>query len=496
MTRARAVMVLGTASDVGKSMVCTALCRLFRRRGLRVAPFKSQNMSLNAYATAEGGEIGVAQALQARACGILPHTDHNPVLLKPISGRGVQVIVDGKIFEEATAAGYFERTKILWPRVAAAYQRISRAYDVVVAEGAGGAAEINLWDRDIANWRVAELADASVILVADIERGGVFASVLGTLDLLSPEMRSRVSGVIVNKFRGDPSLFSSGVDRLQELAGVPVMGVLPYMENLALPDEDSMGSRRPRPSFKDSAVNIAVPRTPHLSNVSDFLPLEVHKGVRLRYVEQPSEMASADAVVLGGSKSTVADLSWLRAQGFEAFLRDFQGELVGICGGYQMLCEHIVDLEGVDGLAGEHRGLGLLPVRIEMVKNKWVQRLSGELTVGLSPGIVRGRVSGFYIRAGREVSNASAPTFCSTPLSNRPDAGECVYDGAIASNGRVWGCHLHGVFDAATFREAWLARLASNKNIRWEHAVDESTPDPIDAWTDHVQAHLRTTPLP
>src|SRR5437879_9914405 len=311
--RARALAVLGTGSDVGKSVIAAGLCRLLARKGIRVAPFKAQNMSLNSFVTADGGEIGRAQALQADACGLPPHVDMNPILLKPESDQCAQVIVHGKVWGRYEGRQYLEQNHVLVRHVRASYERLARAYEVLVIEGAGSAAELNLRDRDLANWAVAEFAGAAVVLVADIDRGGVFAQVIGTIELLAPQERRRVVGVVVSKFRGDASLFADGVALLEARTGVPVLGVLPFLRDLELDQEDSVERDRYRQTpFTAQAVNVAVTLRPHLNNFTAFSALAGQWDGALRYAATPSDLAGADAVVLPGTKNTIADLEHLR----------------------------------------------------------------------------------------------------------------------------------------------------------------------------------------
>ena len=335
-TRASALAVLGTGSDVGKSLVAAGLCRILHRAGKHVAPFKAQNMSLNSFVTPDGGEMGRAQVLQAQACGLAPHVHMNPILLKPEADCQSQVIVQGKVWERQDAREYFQKKAMLWDLVKTSYEHLAQTYEVIVIEGAGSAAEMNLRDRDIVNWPVVQMADAAVILVADIDRGGVFAQVIGTMDLLAPEERQRVIGVIINKFRGDLRLFEDGMKILEERTGVPVLGVLPYLRNLELDQEDSVDIERFRMTpFEAESVNVAVVLLPHMSNFTDFNQLASESDVALRYVAFPKELHGADVIILPGSKTTIADLDYVRKAGFEeALMAHVQrgGEIMGVCG--------------------------------------------------------------------------------------------------------------------------------------------------------------------
>src|SRR5579885_2339158 len=312
MKRAQAIAIFGTGSNVGKSVIAAGLCRLLARWSVKVAPFKAQNMSLNSFVTPEGGEIGRAQALQARACSVPPHVDMNPILLKPESDQRSQVIVHGRIWGASEADAYLAQTMNLFRFVETSYRRLAERFDALVIEGAGSAAEVNLRNRDIANWRVAELADAAVVLVADIDCGGVFAQVIGTLDLLQPDERRRVIGIIVNKFRGDQRLFSDGVAFLKQRTGVPVLGVVPFLRDLRLDEEDSLqGAQRPTVPFSPDRINIAVVLLPRMSNFTDFLPLSEEADVALNYAASPPDLRGADVIIIPGSKNTIEDLEYV-----------------------------------------------------------------------------------------------------------------------------------------------------------------------------------------
>lgn len=372
---APAIMVQGTASSVGKSLLVTALCRFFRREGLRVVPFKSQNMALNSAVTADGLEIGRAQAVQAEAAGILSCVDMNPILLKPEGDRQSQVVVLGKPIGSMTASEYHEYKPRLWTVIEESLTRLRADYDLVVIEGAGSPAEINLKARDIVNMHVAKLADAPVLLVGDIDRGGVFASFVGTMELLDPDERARVAAFVVNKFRGDVGLLRPGISFLTERTGKPVLGVVPYVPNLRIADEDSVSleSRRARCRPSHNELDIVVVRLPRISNYDDVEPLEHEAGVVVRFVEQPDEVQNADLVILPGSKNTVSDLAWLRARGIagEIEARARQGKpVLGICGGCQMLGEVIDDPHRVESPETRVRGLGILALRTRFEREK------------------------------------------------------------------------------------------------------------------------------
>jgi adenosylcobyric acid synthase len=456
-------MVQGTSSSVGKSLLTAGLCRLFARRGLRVAPFKAQNMSNNAAVCADGAEIGRAQALQAVAAGVAPTADMNPVLLKPEADSRSQVVLRGRVWQTLPARSYQERKRFLWSHVTESLDRLRSAFDLVVIEGAGSPAELNLKAGDIVNMAVARYARAPVLLVGDIDRGGVFAQLLGTLALLDPDERALVRGLVVNKFRGDPTLFTDGVRILEERGGVPVLGVVPFLAGLDLPDEDAVSVEvEPTATASPAAVEVAVVRLPRIANFDDFDPLRAEPGVRLRYVDSPSHLGRPHAVILPGTKSTVADLRWLRDRGLaDAILRlaDQGTAVVGICGGYQMLGRMVRDPGGVESDASEVAGLGLLPVETTFEGEKATHQVLARLDAG--PGWMAG-LSGTLL-TGYEIHMGRTPT--DSPWLEVVARGgvSCrVPDGAAAAGGRVWGCYLHGLFANDDFRRAWLTSLRSD----------------------------------
>lgn len=495
----RALAILGTGSDVGKSLVTAGLCRLLHRAGVGVAPFKAQNMSLNSFVTMDGGEMGRAQVLQAQACGLDPHVDMNPILLKPEADAKSQVIVQGKVWRTQNARDYFARKSQLFEFVKASYDRLSKQYDVMVIEGAGSAAEMNLRDRDIVNWPVVEMADASVVLVADIDRGGVFAQVIGTMDLLNPEERQRVIGVVINKFRGDLTLFEDGVTIIEERTGVPVLGVLPYLRNLELDQEDSVDIDRFRKTaFEADSVNIAVVLLPHMSNFTDFNQLAAEPDVALRYVASPQELHGADAIVLPGSKTTIADLDYLRKAGFEERLMAHVqrgSEVMGVCGGFQMLGKEITDPQHVE-TGGSSKGLGLLEVETELLAyKKTVQVRARSLLESWGHECL---VEGYEIHMGATRGAKSIPS-CFRILTDQAQRSaenqEARVDGAMSLDGRIWGTYIHGIFDQPEFRRQWLNRVRIRKGLaplklEISEVVSRRMSKALDRWADHLEAHL------
>ncbi len=432
---ARIVMVQGATSDAGKSMLVTALCRWLSRRGVSVAPFKPQNMALNSAVTADGGEIGRAQAVQAQACRIPPHTDHNPVLLKPNTDVGAQVIIHGKAIGNMDARGYHDYKRLARAAVMASCRRLSAQYRVIVAEGAGSPAEINLREHDIANMGFAEAVDCPVILIADIDRGGVFAHLAGTLALLRDSERERIAGFVINRFRGDIALLQSGLDWLEQHTGKPVLGVLPYLQGLHLQAEDAIARV---PENTEAGWRVIVPVLPRISNHTDFDPLRLHPQVDFRFIGPAERIPGADLIILPGSKSVCADLRWLRDNGWEQAIRRhlrYGGRLIGICGGFQMLGRAIHDPLGLEGPPGSAGGFGWLPLETELAPEKQLCNVSGRLAFDGSA------VHGYEIHTGvTRVHGAYAPA---VHLDDGRD------DGVISEDGQIIGSYVHGLFDSA-----------------------------------------------
>lgn len=477
---ANVLMVQGCTSDAGKSALVTALCRWAHRRGLRVAPFKPQNMALNSAVTVDGGEIGRAQAVQAQACGIEPRVDFNPVLLKPNSDTGAQVIVHGRAVADMNARDYHDYKRQAFDAVMASHRRLVDAYEAVIVEGAGSPAEINLRDRDIANMGYAEAVDCPVILIADIDRGGVFAHLVGTLALLSTSEQARVTGFVINRFRGDLALLQPGLDWLERETGKPVLGVLPYLHGLYLEAEDALP--RERASKPAAMLRVAVPALPRISNHTDFDALRAHPQVDLHLVGPGEAPPSCDLIILPGSKSTRADLAWLRAQGWDqAIARHLRygGKVIGICGGLQMLGRAVHDPLGIEGEAGSSEGLGWLDLETTLEAQKQLHRVQGRLAFADAP------VQGYEIHCG--ISHGAA---LSQPFAQL-DAGR--HDGAVSLDGQVIGSYLHGLFDDPQALHALLhwagLRNAATLDV---HALREAS---IERLADAVQAHLDTTLL-
>ncbi|MHA7834095.1 MAG: cobyric acid synthase, partial [Algiphilus sp.] len=479
---AATLMVQGTTSDAGKSLLVTALGRALARRGLRVAPFKPQNMALNSAVASDGGEIGRAQAVQAQACGVPATVDMNPVLLKPTSDQGAQVIVHGRAVEQLDARAYHDYKRIAMEAVLSSHARLSAAYEVVLVEGAGSPAEINLRDRDIANMGFAEAVDCPVILIADIDRGGVFAHLVGTLDLLSESERARVVGFVINRFRGDIALLEPGLDWLQKRTGKPVLGVLPYLQGLQLEAEDAL-PRTTSSSSRGTALQVAVPALPRISNHTDFDALRQHPDVALRFVGPGETPPAADLIILPGSKAVRDDLAWLRQHGWESALQHhlrYGGRVLGICGGFQMLGHRLHDPHGVEGAAGSSEGFGWLDCETVLTRHKVLRGRSGQL---LLPGAAA--VKGYEIHAGRTTGRAlERPLARLTPFADGEET-----DGAISADGQILGSYLHGLFDEAEALAALLcwAGLKDPAQIPDIQAAREAT---FDTLADAVEAHL------
>jgi adenosylcobyric acid synthase len=462
---ARVLMVQGTASSVGKSLLVCALCRVYARRGLRVAPFKSQNMSNNASAIGEGREIGRAQALQAVAARIAPSVDMNPILLKPETDRRSQVVVLGKPWKSLGATEYYAQRALLWETATASLDRLRDGVDLVVIEGAGSPAEINLRESDIVNMSIALYAQAPVLLVGDIDPGGVFAQFAGTLSLISPQERDLVKGLIVNKFRGELSLLEPGLRMIEDICGKPVLGVLPYLNDIGLAEEDAQPLERG--GAKGAAaegIDIAVIHYPRISNFDDIDALRLEPGVRARFVRRAAELGRPDAIILPGSKASAADLEWLRAEGLLdgiRWLARLGVPVAGICGGYQMLGMSIDDSEGIEGAPRRIPGIGLLQVETRLEKEKNVGKRKGRALGG--PGFlsraVGMEVEGYEIHSGdtKPVDPHAPPLL---ELFSEGAGASRTQDGAASADGAVWGCYLHGIFDLPAFRAAWIGFVA------------------------------------
>jgi adenosylcobyric acid synthase len=504
----RVLMVQGTASHAGKSTLVAALCRVFARAGLRVAPFKAQNMSNNAAVTASGGEVGRAQAMQATAARVPVTVDMNPVLLKPQSDRTSQVVVLGRVHATTNARQYYDRTAELWPVVTGALDRLRAEYDLVVIEGAGSPAEINLERYDIVNMRVARYAGAPVLLVGDIDRGGVFASLYGTVALLPESDRALIRGFVINKFRGDPSLLDPGFGMLFDRTGIPTLGVLPYLDLSRLPAEDAVDwDALGRSSNEQTLIDVAVLRMPRVANLDEFQPLACEPGVSMRFIGDPNELGHPDLIIIPGTKSTLADLAWLRERGLASAILDRRARgtpVLGICGGFQMLGTRVIDETGAEA-QGTVDALGLLPMTTVFSEEKVTRRVHGRVVsanalwapddlVDDGIGTARVRLGGcsldaYEIHMGRTEGLLRGDAHAA-PFSMQVGSTESC-DGASSPDGLVVGTYMHGLLENASLRRALLSRLSARKGIALPAAPPLASVDAaLDQLADAVSEHL------
>ena len=483
---AKSIMFLGTGSDVGKSVITTAFCRILKQRGVHPAPFKAQNMSNNAYVTLEGGEIGRAQAVQAEAAGLLPSVHMNPILLKPVSDRGVQVVVQGRVVDTLSGRSYYESRDQVQTRVMESLSILKAGYDAILMEGAGSCCEVNLRSRDVVNFEMALATGSPVVLVADIDRGGVFAQIIGTMELISPQERDLVAGFIINKFRGDPDLFADGISFIEQRTGRPVLGLVPYFKDIHIDMEDSMSldERVENTGPVKEKINIAVVKVPHVANFTDIHALEQEPETNIVWLSSPADLAPYQAVILPGSKSVIADMTVLHEQGWpralSRYLEAGQGRVIGLCGGYQMMGRVIEDPDGVEGDAACVGGLGLLDIatRIEPVKQ---MRLSAG-----RDRLFGAKVHGYEIHMGHTRRGEQALPFID--FDHEPD-------GAVSADGRVMGTYLHGLFDSGGFRDRFLAALAKAGNIPFNTSALREDYDQVrqrnyDLLAEHVKRHV------
>lgn len=476
---AKTLMVQGTTSDAGKSTLVTALCRWLQRQDIAVAPFKPQNMALNSAVTIDGGEIGRAQAVQAQACKLAAHTDMNPVLLKPNSDTGAQVIIHGKAVANMDARFYHNYKTTAMEAVLASHQRLTAQYQVVMVEGAGSPAEINLRDRDIANMGFAEAVDCPVILIADIDRGGVFSHLVGTLELLSTSERARVKGFVINRFRGDIALLQPGLEWLEQRTGIPVLGVLPYLHDLHLEAEDAINNTQQQSDAHQ--LNVVVPIYPRISNHTDFDPLRLHPQVNLQFIAPDQAIPAADLIILPGSKHVRADLQWLQNRGWQHAIQKhlrYGGKLLGICGGFQMLGQQIHDPQGIESQPGSSDGLGLLDMTTTLAADKKLRNVTGKLS------FADAAISGYEIHAGETNGGALGQPFCQL------DHG---VDGAISNDRQIKGTYVHGLFEQPAACDA-LLNWAGLNNIEPFNYYALREQD-IERLADLVEQYLDTDKL-
>lgn len=474
-----ALMVQGTTSDAGKSTLVAGLCRVFIRKGIHVAPFKPQNMALNSAVTIDGGEIGRAQAVQAKACKLPPHTDMNPILLKPTSDKSAQVIIHGKAIAQLNAKDYHAYKKTALNAVLSSYQRLGDTYETIVIEGAGSPAEINLRENDVANMGFAEAVDCPVIIIADIDRGGVFAHIVGTLMLLSESEQARVKGFVINRFRGDIALLQNGLDWLEEKTQKPVLGVLPYIHGLHLEAEDAI----PKSAINHSSnikpqdqLKIIVPVIPHISNHTDFDPLRLNPDVHFEFIGPGQQIPAADLIILPGSKSVISDLMWLKNEGWaDAIYRHvrFGGKVIGVCGGYQMLGSQIFDPLKLEGNKTHCQGLNLLNIETKLKANKQLENIEGNLSFDSAP------IKGYEIHAGDTTGEGLNRPVLSIDKRN---------DGAISDDDQVLGTYIHGLFDQTEACCSFL-RWAGLKHIN-KMDYEQLQEDEINRLADVIENHL------
>jgi adenosylcobyric acid synthase len=462
----KSLMIQGTGSYVGKSLIVAGLCRIFKKDGFNVVPFKSQNMSLNSFVTREGGEMGRAQVVQAEAAGIEPHVDMNPILIKPNTDIGAQIIIHGKVYRNMSAIQYHQFKKRALRAVKESFYRLKERYELMVIEGAGSPAEINLRKNDIVNMGMAEIADCPVILVGDIDKGGVFASLIGTLELLSKEEKERIKGFIINKFRGDIRLLESGLDFLEKKTGLPVVGVIPYFKDLYLQEEDGVSVEQVGLSLKRGEIQIAVLLLPHISNFTDFDALEREPEVEFRYIRPGSPIPTCDLIIIPGSKNTIGDLTYLRHSQYDkAILKHHQRGrfVIGICGGYQMLGRLISDPFKIETNRKSTVGLGLLNVETTIEKEKVTSQVEARVFRKDLLQWKSGKIFGYEIHMGRtERRNNISPIFT---IVKKEDQKVWIEDGAISKDGKVWGTYIHGIFDNDEFRRGFINHLRKRRGL-------------------------------
>ena len=477
---AKKIMIQGTMSSAGKSLIVAGLCRIFKQDGYKVAPFKSQNMALNSFITEDGLEMGRAQVMQAEAAGILPEVEMNPILLKPTSDKGSQIIINGKVMTDMDAKEYFKYKTNLIPVIKDAFAKLEEKYDIIVIEGAGSPAEINLKQNDIVNMGVAKMFDSNVLLVGDIDRGGVFAQLLGTLMLLEEDENERIKGLIINKFRGDKTILDPGIDMLVEKGGKPVCGTVPYM-NVRLDDEDSLTERFRKEDNSPDVIDIAVIRLPKISNFTDFDVFDSVKGCKIRYIDTAAELKNPDMIIIPGSKNTVEDLLWLRESGLEAAIKyaSVRIPVFGICGGLQMLGETVSDETGVDSggkVLGSVRGMELLPIDTVMKDEKTRKQVRGnipELT-GIFEGLSGKKYTGYEIHMGESIIRRGDERSVNENCSN-VNTGDCNQAGdnaakydfpVIVQSGNIYGTYVHGIFDDSDIASSLVRIIAEERGIK------------------------------
>jgi len=468
MNTVHTLMVQGTGSHVGKSVLVTALCRILFQDGYAVAPFKSQNMALNSFVTIEGGEMGRAQVVQAQAAGIEPDVDMNPILLKPSADNASQVVVHGKPIGTMSARHYHnDYVQTVWPAIVESFERLKEKYEIIVLEGAGSPAEVNLQKNDVVNMRAAHLAKAPVLLVADIDKGGALAAIVGTLELLQSDDRKMVVGIIINKFRGDLGLLQPALDFLEEKTRIPVLGVIPYF-NFIIPEEDTVNDELRPNNSENKVLEIGVLYLPHISNFTDFDSLDGEPDVYLRYIKPGEKIGQLDCLIIPGSKNTIGDLNWIKSIGWDQEIMQLAASavpIIGICGGFQMLGRTIIDSQNIESVNEETAGLGLLDVITNFSSEKTTWQVNGHaLGHGkLMDDLHSQQVEGYEIHMGQSFRSPGVEPAFQLLRLNDPDRQ--VFDGAVNETGLIWGTYLHGLFDADQFRRAFLNQLRKLKDL-------------------------------
>jgi len=492
---ARALMIQGTGSHVGKSLVVTAFCRIFQQRGYRVAPFKAQNMALNSFVTEDGGEMGRAQVVQAEAAGVKPSVDMNPILIKPQSDIGAQIIIQGRVVGNYSAVEYHQYKREAIKSVRESYTRLAKKFDLIMIEGAGSPAEINLKKHDIVNMKVAQLAKAPVLMVSDIDRGGVFASLIGTMELLTTTEKAWVKGFIINKFRGDLNLLKTGLTFLKKKTGVKVLGVIPFIKDIYIPDEDSISLEKKRSISREKGLDVTVVQLPHISNFTDFDPLEREESVALRYVKEAGEIGNPDVLIIPGSKNTIEDLHYLKTRGYVQEINRLKrngSTIVGICGGFQMLGKTIKDYHGVESSQKSIEGLGLLDIETQFEKKKATYQIEAEEINLTGKGKSRDLLRGYEIHMGKTKLHTEKILF---KIKKRSGKKCLVYDGAISRDRKVWGTYIHGIFDNDRFRRRFLNSINKRRKlplpeVRRSFEYDSFKEEQYDKLADLIRKNL------
>ena len=501
-SKRKTIMVVGTTSDSGKSIVTAALCRYFLRKGINVAPYKAQNMALNSYVTEEGGEMGRAQVVQCEAAKIKPHTDMNPILLKPQGNSLSQLIVNGKAIDNVTAEKYYKERTDIRDTAWAAFDRLRKKYELIIMEGAGSPTEINILKYDFVNMAAAEYANAKTILVADIDRGGVFASIFGTIKLLPKKYQKLFSGIIINKFRGDITQLDSGIKQIEKLTGIPVLGVLPFIPNLQIEEEDSLGLETRESSVAKNlseCIDIVIIKLPHISNYTDFLPFENHNQISLRYISSTEHLDNPDLIIIPGTKTTCSDMKFLNNSGFTEEIKRYNKKgttIIGICGGYQILGKTISDPEGIEGNIKEIQGIGLLNIATTLKQNKELAQVSGYIAddypfTGKPESI---SFNGYEIHSGNTIElNSSVKRPITITKRKNEDSREPA--GSISKDNKVFGCYIHGFFDTPPICHELINFLAKKKGIKIKNIHLQDKDIIYDRLADLVEKHIDFTKM-